>query len=236
MYLLRLDDASEYMDIDKWSKMEDLLDKYNVKPIFGIIPANEDPKLLKYKKIDYFWSLMHSWIKKGWTPALHGYTHVFETEDGGINPVNNRSEFAGLPLEKQCVKIEQGVRILKENDIIPEIFFAPAHTFDKNTLGALKKESNIRIISDTVANDIYFENEFFFIPQQSGHCRKLPFKTVTFCYHPNTMKDSDFEKLEEFLRKNTFSSINTKRLKNRKKGIFDKVLEYAYFAKRSTKK
>ena len=47
--LLRLDDASEYMDVDKWRNMERILDKYNVKPLFGIIPANNDEKLLKYR-------------------------------------------------------------------------------------------------------------------------------------------------------------------------------------------
>lgn len=42
--------------------------------------------------------------KKGWIIALHGYEHVFETTSGGINPVNNKSEFAGVNLEKQKKK------------------------------------------------------------------------------------------------------------------------------------
>ena len=49
MYLLRLDDASEYMDTGKWARTEKLLDKYGVKPIFGIIPHNEDPQLITYE-------------------------------------------------------------------------------------------------------------------------------------------------------------------------------------------
>lgn len=44
-YILRLDDASEYMDVDKWQRMETLLDKYNIKPLVGIIPDNQDPSL-----------------------------------------------------------------------------------------------------------------------------------------------------------------------------------------------
>ena len=128
-------------------------------------------------------------------------THVFETEEGGINPVNKRSEFAGVTLERQREKIRSGVEVLRSHGIDPKVFFAPAHTFDMNTLEALRTESSIRIISDTIADRPYRRGDFTFIPQQSGHVRKLPFNTVTFCYHPNTMKDKDFEALDLFIRK-----------------------------------
>lgn len=218
MYIMRLDDASQHMDLNKWLKMEILLDKYNIKPIYGIIPVNKDPELLKYEKVEDFWELMNRWKEKKWVPAMHGYTHVFETSEGGINPVNNRSEYAGVSLLRQREKIRKGYSVLKDNGIIPKIFFAPAHTFDANTLEALKKESNIRIISDTIANDIYFHNDFFFIPQQSGRCRKLPFKVTTFCYHPNIMSEVDFINLEIFLKKycNLFKSVDDLQMKKRK--------------------
>lgn len=231
MYLLRLDDASEYMDVNKWLKMEVLLDKYEIKPIYGIIPNNKDLELLKYNKVDGFWNLMKKWENKGWTPALHGYNHVFETNEGGINPVNKKSEFAGVSLNRQKEKIRDGYEILKSNKIVPKIFFAPAHTFDTNTLNALKEESKIRIISDTIANDIYYKDEFYFIPQQSGYCRKLPFKMVTFCYHPNVMNDMDFFMLEKFIRDNKYQFIDFNKiiLKKRRRVIIDEVLEKIYF-------
>ena len=234
MYLMRLDDASEYMDMKKWKRMEELLDKYAIKPIYGIIPANEDPELLKYGKVEGFWNLMISWKDKGWTPALHGYTHVFETNDGGINPVNRRSEFAGVSLERQKQKIREGYSTLKEHGILPTVFFAPAHTFDKNTLVALKEESQIRVISDTVANDVYFDDGFYFIPQQSGHCRKLPFKITTFCYHPNIMSDNDFIKLDSFLKLygNRFCELSALKMQKRHRGYFDQLLEKIYFIRR----
>lgn len=234
MFLLRLDDASEYMDIKKWVLMEKLLDKYNIKPIFGIIPANTDPDLLVYGRVDGFWELMIRWEKKGWIPALHGYTHVFETNEGGINPVNNRSEFAGVNFNKQCQKIRDGVKMLQEHGISPKIFFAPAHTFDKNTMKALKQESKIRIISDTVATDVYYQGGFYFIPQQSGRCRRLPFKMVTFCYHPNIMKKKDFIELNKFLSlyKNKFLSFDFQMLRKRKFGFKDEILRKIYFMRR----
>jgi len=45
-YLVRLDDACPYLDKKKWQRMEDILDKYGVKPLVGIIPANADPKTM----------------------------------------------------------------------------------------------------------------------------------------------------------------------------------------------
>ena len=228
MYIMRLDDASQHMDLNKWLKMEILLDKYNIKPIYGIIPVNKDPELLKYEKVEDFWELMNRWKEKKWVPAMHGYTHVFETSEGGINPVNNRSEYAGVSLLRQREKIRKGYSVLKDNGIIPKIFFAPAHTFDANTLEALKKESNIRIISDTIANDIYF------IPQQSGRCRKLPFKVTTFCYHPNIMSEVDFINLEIFLKKycNLFKSVDDLQMKKRKMSLIDYMLKEFYFIRR----
>ena len=127
--------------------------------------------------------------------------------------------------------IKEGYSILVEHDIRPNVFFAPAHTFDEMTLFALYKETDIRIISDTIASDIYYKEPFYFIPQQSGSVRMLPLKTVTFCYHPNTMSDKDFEELADFLYRyrEKFLKINSIVLKKRRKGLFDKLIEKMYF-------
>lgn len=234
-YLLRLDDASDYMNIEKWQRIEDLLDRYHIKPIVGVIPDNRDPDMLGvYTKDSLFWDKVRRWQHKGWTIALHGYNHVFETNDGGINPVNNRSEFAGVSLERQKEKIRSGCLILEKEGIKPKVFFAPAHTFDRNTLIALKEESDIRVISDTIANNIYFEDEFYFIPQQSGKVRKLPFSFITFCYHPNLMKNDDYSELEHFLHiyRNDFSSLSQITFNKRKKSSADKLLHWMYFFRR----
>lgn len=234
-YIMRLDDASDYMDIERWDRMKQLLDKYDVKPIFGIIPDNKDEALIGiYERDEKFWEKMQDWICAGWTPALHGYEHRYVTADGGCNPLFDRSEFAGLSFDEQCRKIENGYKILTGHGIIPEIFFAPSHTFDKNTLNALKEKTPIRIISDTIANDVYKDGDFCFIPQQSGRVRKLPFKTVTFCYHPNIMKDEEYDILEQFLmeHRDEFVKFEKKILKNRRFGVLDKLLRWIYFSRR----
>jgi predicted deacetylase len=234
-YLMRLDDASDYMDVEKWNRMENLLDSYHVKPLVGVIPDNQDPSLVQiYPKDMKFWDKVRSWQQKGWELALHGCNHKYITEDGGLNPINLRSEFAGVPLQEQCEKIQHGIKILNKHQIYPRIFFAPSHTFDENTLLALKQESDIRIISDTIANDIYYQDEFFFLPQQSGHVRNLPFQFVTFCYHPNMMDDTAFSLLEKFLqaKANYFISIKDVNLSKRSLSFYDKFLRKLYFLRR----
>ncbi len=234
-YILRLDDASDYMDTKKWQRMEELLEQYGVKPLVGIIPDNRDPSLVEsYQQDPAFWTKVERWKDKGWELALHGCYHKYITEEGGMNPVNKRSEFAGVPLEQQCQMIRHGVETLKQHGISPRVFFAPSHTFDENTLAALKAGSEIRIISDTVANDVYYQDEFYFIPQQSGHVRKLPFRVVTFCYHPNMMEDADFAALEAFLKNHIqcFASVSDLAMKKRAKSTLDWMLRKIYFAKR----
>jgi predicted deacetylase len=235
MYLIRLDDASEYMDVEKWAKVEELLDKYHIKPIVGIIPNNKDKELVnKYKFNPLFWETAREWQTKKWTIALHGYTHVYCSNSGGVNPVNFQSEFADIPLGKQKEKISNGIRIFKKHGLIARVFFAPSHTFDMNTLEALRQETDIRIISDTIANDIYKYDGFYFIPQQSGKVRKLPFKVTTFCYHPNTMKEEDFITLENFLikYKREFGSFADLNFNGKNPSLYDKILRSVYFSYR----
>ena len=233
-YIIRLDDACEKRDIEKWNRMEKLLDKYEIKPIVGVIPLCQDPDMAEYPVDEYFWERAREWQDKDWIMALHGYTHVFCSEEGGLNPVNNYSEFAGVSLEIQKEKIQQGVKILTDHGIVPRLFFAPAHTFDQNTLEALKTCSDIRIISDTIANDIYCgPGGLTYIPQQSGRVRNLPFKVCTFCYHPNIMTENDFEVLEAFLKKNRkFFSLIKLDESTRKLSVYDRFLRKLYYSRR----
>lgn len=232
-YIIRLDDAADRMDCKKWARMEKLLDKYDIKPLVGVIPNCRDEMMNIYDRDPDFWNKVHQWDTKGWTIALHGYEHVYCTTDGGIHPVNNRSEFAGLSLEQQKNKIKNGLEIFRRNEVEPKVFFAPSHTFDLNTIEALKQESNIRIISDTIANKPYSQYDMTFVPQQSGKVRKLPFKVVTFCYHPNMMEEQEFIYLESFLKKynKLFTSFPIFK-QTKRKSILDCALNKLYFSRR----
>ena len=232
-YIIRLDDASEKRNIDNWDRIEGLLDNYNIKPLVGIIPDCQDPMMSHYSVDLNFWDRVNSWIKKHWTIAMHGYQHVYTTKCGGINPVNFRSEFAGESIEIQRKKIGSGIAIMKSHGIDPKVFFAPSHTFDENTIEALKEESEISIISDTIAFDVYSKYGITFVPQQSGKVRNLYFRIVTFCYHPNIMKEKDFEILESFIKKHNKKFVPFPVDKcDRKQTLFDKMLRCIYFLRR----
>lgn len=235
MYLIRLDDASDHMHIENWVRVERMLDENGIKPLVGVIPVNRDSKLLVFQEDPGFWQRARDWRAKGWRIALHGYEHVYSTNCAGINPVHKHSEFAGHPLEIQRHKIREGMRLLREKGLEPDVFFAPSHTFDKNTLEALRLESDIRIVSDTVANDTYFRYGFTFIPQQSGKVRKLPFKVTTICLHPNNLKEQDFDEIHAFLHahREEFLDPNTIGVTGRRLGLLDHFYRAVYNLKRS---
>lgn len=237
-YLIRLDDACPTMDSAKWQRMFEILDRYGVRPMVGIIPHNEDPK----QEIDApdkdFWRKAESWQQKGYAIALHGYNHCYISDKGlkGLNPLWTRSEFAGVPFDVQKQKISDGYEILKNYGITPKYFFAPSHTFDKNTLQALKECTDIRIISDTIAIKPYRKDDFIFLPQLGGHCMEMKIKGVwTFCLHPSTMEVEQFVAVEKFLRTHqdefiSFDEIDTLNVKG--KDLLSSILSWLYFTKR----
>ena len=150
-YILRLDDACPTMDRKKWQRVEDICNRFGIKPIVAVIPNNKDIKQQKDKYDDNFWDKVKSWQNKGWHIALHGYDHVYISNDSGLVRFNNNSEFAGLSYEEQAKKIRAGWEIFQKKGIKANIWVAPSHTFDKNTLKALKENTTIEIISDGIA-------------------------------------------------------------------------------------
>ena len=237
-YLIRLDDACPTMNREKWDKIESILDEYGVKPMVGIVPYCKDENLIIESADPGFWNKARNWQKKGWAIALHGYDHCYVSDQGlgGLNPLWKRSEFAGVPLEEQKQKIREGLSILRDKGLDVKYFFAPSHTFDKNTLEALRTESDIRIISDTIATMPYRVDDFVFIPQLGGHCSEMKIPGIwTFCLHPNMMTEANFDQTEVFLRKNKtkFMSFNHLDLSSvRNKDIFSRLLGWLYFKQR----
>lgn len=238
-YLIRLDDACPTMDAKKWQRIESILDTYGVRPLVGIIPVNEDPKQQIDDEDAEFWTKVKAWEMKEWAIALHGYDHCYISNDGlkGLNPLWSRSEFAGVSLNEQKMKIREGIKVFNAHKISPKYFFAPSHTFDANTLQALREESNIRIISDTIAIKPYRKEDFVFIPQLGGRCRDMKIPGIwTFCLHPSTMKEEDFVAIEVFLHAHEdamlgFNELNLTRLKDR--NLISRLLSWAYFVRRS---
>lgn len=241
-YLIRLDDACPTMDRHKWQRTFNILDSYGVRPLVGIIPQNDDPKLMIEPVDPEFWNKAKQWQEKGYSIALHGFNHCYTSKKGleGLNPLWERSEFSGIPFEIQKQKIRDGIAILNKHGLTPKYFFAPSHTFDRNTLKALKECSNIRIVSDTIATKPYRKDNFVFIPQLGGHCKKMIIHGIwTFCLHPNTMNETNFIALEKFLQNHHslfigFEEIQISSLKQ--KDSFSHLLSWLYFTQRKIRR
>jgi hypothetical protein len=114
------------------------------------------------------------------------------------------SEFAGLPYEVQEIKLQNAIRIFHEHGIKPELWVAPAHSFDVNTVDLLLK-MGVHIINDGYAFYPYQDDRgMIWIPQQVGRFRNLPMGIWTVCFHFNLWDDEDFKRfradLERFRR------------------------------------
>ncbi len=233
-FLIRLDDACPTMDRDKWARFEALLDEFEVKPIVAVIPNNEDQTLMPGQYDPHFWQKVQRWQQKEWEIALHGYNHVYTTKKIGMVPKNNFSEFAGLDLAVQSEKIKKGIAVFKAHNIQTRTWVAPGHSFDQKTLVALKKHSNISIISDGFALNPYLKNEFLWIPNQISECQQVNFSGIwTFCYHPNETSTQEINQLEAFFKAhhNAFISVDDLIHLDRKRNIED----YLYFGFKAIK-
>lgn len=214
-FLIRLDDACQTMDHAKWLRMENLLDKYGIKPMVAVIPDNKDGAF-NHERIedDVFWRRVKSWQTKGWEIAQHGYTHEYVSKSSGDFTVGNSySEFAGLLYSVQREKIKQGYQLLKEQGIAVKSWVAPAHTFDYETVRALSEVTDIEIISDTIALYPYRHKGFIWIPVQIANFINVPFGYWTVCIHPNEFTHKDFEQLERSIQRFQSQIIATPEIK-----------------------
>lgn len=197
-YIIRLDDATPKMNPCGWGRMEQLLDKYEIKPIVGIIPDSKDD-LFTWDEDPAFWTeTVERWKNKGWTIAQHGCHHVYHDCKKG-----SHSEFSELSYEEQMALIQHGNQKLKQHGVDPVCFFAPAHTFDDVTVDVCRDSGFFRFISDGCALYPYVERDMLFLPNIFDTVYKiLPFGVYTFVFHPSFNDELCLQQLEEFIKKN----------------------------------
>ena len=203
-FLIRLDDIAENMNWDLMEKSESLFEKYQIKPILGVIPNNKDNDLLSYPKKDNFWEQVRKWKDKGWEISMHGSTHVYDknTKNDDYFGYGGDSEFCGHSLEIQTLKIKEGIKKFNDEKIEIRSFFAPNHTYDKNTFYALKN-SGINEIIDGYGLMPYSENDIKFIPQLFYKLIALPFGIQSTQIHLNYWAEKDFNIFKKFIEKNS---------------------------------
>jgi len=204
-YIFRIDDIHPAMDWTSFNNLMSIFIKKGVKPLIGIIPANEDRGIILEKPQEEFWTKIQELLQNhSVNVAMHGYNHVYLTKDSGILKnfgFNKLSEFAGLPYEEQEEKIKKGKEILKINGIQTDTFMAPSHTFDNNTIRILRKHGFSKI-TDGIGLYPYLINGMVLIPQQFARPRKVPFGVITFCIHLTEITDQYLFDLERFLEEN----------------------------------
>ncbi len=201
--LIRFDDIAENMNWRLMDKCESLFEKHNIKPVVGVIPNNKDTELLSYPKRENFWNIVNRWQAKNWEIAMHGYTHIYDTNTKKKDYFNygGRSEFFGHSIENQIEKIKNGLKVFENNNINIRVFYAPNHTYDKNTFEALKV-SGISQVIDGYGLIPYVEHDIKFIPQLFYKPILLPFGIQSTQIHLNYWDNDDFNKFEKFVEQN----------------------------------
>lgn len=210
-YLLRLDDASEKMNTQNWNRIFKIIDNYNIKSLIAIVPKNQDPEI-SFENISNVEEIYKKWINSGHDLAIHGYDHVYNSK--GVNYIKNKnkSEFAGKDYLVQKSIISKSINYFREFGIEPNFFVAPGHSFDEVTIKVISENFNKLIISDGLTLSPFIYKNVRFIPQQINRLIRIPLGTITYCLHPNNMNDSEFLKLDRFLKANQSFFISFKNL------------------------
>ncbi len=227
---VRMDDITGDMDWKRFRQVEAILDGYGIKPLLGVVPFNEDELLQREAFSETFQEEIERWKEKGWSFALHGYQHLYSTKKGGVFPLNNFSEFAGVSFEKQKKMIEEGKEQLQSWGLCTSIFMPPAHSFDKNTMKALR-ENGFTHITDGLGSMPFQRLGITFLPisfrKKKDVARENGYTTVVL--HTNTMNEGDMtafaklceEKKEQFIPYSEYLMVGAK-----KRGVLGNWKEY----------
>lgn len=245
-YIVRLDDACPTMHHDNWHRMEALLDKYDVKPIVGVIPENHDPEF-SWAEDESFWERVQNWQQKGWVIAQHGLYHVYQAEKTKCvyfqRSHSIHTEWAGRTEQEQIAMMQKGKSILLEHGVKPLAFFAPAHTFDAATVKACKKTDSNWFISDGYALQAYQKAGIVFLPSIcDGPFRMKLSGTYTFVAHPSKMDELAFNRWESFLSEvagcNEIADVLAEAAKGKynKQGLIGNFLELGIYTARAIRR
>jgi len=230
MYLIRFDDICPTMNWATWTKIDEILTTEEIKPILAVIPNNRNPEFFIEKEIKDFWDYIKKKQKQGWSIGIHGYQHVYVTNCSGILGLNPFSEFAGLPEEEQEAKISSAIEIFGTNGVEPELWIAPAHSFDEVTIKVLKKHG-ITIISDGFSLYPYVDNGVLWILQQLWRFpkRKMPFGVYTVLFHHNSWTERNLLTFKKDIKRYRERITDLKTVislySSRKKSLIDNFYE-----------
>lgn len=231
--LIRFDDICPTMDWKQWNRADVILKEYDIKPLLGVIPFCEDPDLALDTEKEDFWQWLRDKQAKGYAIAMHGYNHVFCSQHRGILTYRIGSEFAGLPYDIQHEKIYKGKEILKSHGIDTNIFFAPGHSYDENTIKALAA-CGFKYVSDGKSNKAYTWHGVKFLPcRNSGGGFRSSEAYSTSIYHAHEWSkegNKAYYFLKELIMNKHHEMVDFDEYKKQEEGLFSyqRVVEKIY--------
>ena len=211
-YLVRFDDINSRMNWDKFLVLKNVLEKYNIKSILGVVPNCKDHNLFFGKPAKNYNQMLLKYKLFGDTIAQHGFEHLYDSNQKGYFGSSRNSEFAGHTFRKQRNKLYKGKCFLEKLSLWEPVFMAPGHSFDENTLKALK-ELDFKFMLDGFSLFPFTRLNLFFIPQISS--RPLPSYVPgisQLCIHINTISDDELNQLIAFIDKNHEKFITLKEI------------------------
>ena len=225
-----MDDITPDMNWENFEFFRKLFRDTGITPLLGIVPDNRDPKLSCGAEREDFYEVMRGLKEEGYCFAMHGLRHIYTTKSGGIFPLNNYSEFAKVPYNKQKEMLILGREKLKKQGIDTDIFMAPAHSYDKNTIRALK-ETGFTKITDGFGKTPYIDRGITFYPISLQLSRSLKQRdgATTLVLHANTVTEAEKERYARIFREygeNMISYSEYLMMKPVKRSIFGRVSEY----------
>lgn len=201
-YLMRFDDITPSMNWRRFKEFKNFISKFGIRSILGVIPENLDKTLNVSSAWPKFIENLNQYKSYGDVISQHGLSHIYETKKYGFFGSGPKSEFAGLTLEEQIIKLNKGKEILLEMNLWEPYFMAPAHSFDKNTLLALKS-TNFKYVLDGYALYPYKNKNLVFIPQiYSMPLPKYLPCISQLCLHMNSISENKIKYLKSFIEKN----------------------------------
>ncbi len=204
-YLFRLDDITPTMHWGRFWGLLSVLLKSRVRPLLGLVPDNQDPALDVADERPDFWTVMRQLHSEGLVDiAQHGYQHTLRSRPG-LQVIGRRfgikemSEFAGDSYASQLSRLDAGQRVLESEQLATPFFMAPNHSFDLNTLRALKT-CGFSALSDGIALFPFERAGITLGPQQLWRPLWMPCGVATICLHTNEMGPHEVGAVRAFLR------------------------------------
>ena len=190
--VVRLEDICPTMDRQKFDIFRKFFDEMGIKPLLCVIPENRDPKLVK-STVD-------------WGIAMHGTYHLATGKSLGIISGDVPTEYAGMSYDAQLKKLREGKHFLAQNGCDTEVFAAPNHSYDRNTLRACKK-LGLNYISDGLSKNPYMLEGVKCIPATPFWKRRRS-GVLTMCIYTNNENLDGRETIFDFLRTNLYHVIS----------------------------